>query len=150
MPSQLKTHDWEQFDNNYMYNYRNDRLKIAQELGFSYISEATVKLYRKFQSLNKVGKILEITGHTVGRELMAIGEPRRKRGGAPDGRSVKEIWARKFYDTTKFYLGPLCTRKHDWNNTGRSLRHKTKYCSMCMYIKNQERYQKKQLILSRG
>ena len=32
----------------------------------------------------------------------------------------------------KHYLGPLCKRNHDYNNSGKSLRHKKyRYCLKC-------------------
>lgn len=37
------------------------------------------------------------------------------------------------FDPEKFYLGTLCSRGHDWDGTGRSLRYKsTRSCTACV------------------
>jgi hypothetical protein len=39
------------------------------------------------------------------------------------------------FDKTKFYLGKLCKRKHQWQNTGKSLRKtKKRICNECVLL----------------
>lgn len=43
------------------------------------------------------------------------------------------------FDTSKFYLGKLCLRQHEYQNTGKTLRRiKTRSCLQCHKIKSQE------------
>lgn len=39
------------------------------------------------------------------------------------------------FDPVKHYLGKLCKYGHDWNNTGKSLRYKSKDCVICQSVK---------------
>jgi len=52
---------FEEFDKAHMYNFRKDRLAIAKDHGFDFISEATVGLYLNLRSTIKVGKLLGIS-----------------------------------------------------------------------------------------
>ena len=77
---------FERFDSVHRYSYKEDRLKIANDLGFEFISEATVKLYKRYGSSRAVGKLIGLTGggviHEL-RELKRVGllDKIKKRGG---------------------------------------------------------------------
>jgi 5-methylcytosine-specific restriction endonuclease McrA len=47
------------------------------------------------------------------------------------------------FDTSKFYLGVLCLRKHDWQGTGQSLRYHSKGCAECARKRAEKRLQEK-------
>jgi hypothetical protein len=63
------------------YNYREDRLKRAKELGYTYISECSAKLYEKHKSTRIVAELLGLSYGGVQRELREIGVELRPRGG---------------------------------------------------------------------
>ena len=65
----------------YLANWRQERLALAKELGFDYISESTIKLYRKHKSLRVVGKILGVSDICIRQQLEKFGEPRMPPGG---------------------------------------------------------------------
>jgi len=73
--------DWKALDKKINYNFRADRLSVAKELGFQYISECTVKLYFREMSTQKVGDILSCSGEGIMSELERCGVPRQKHGG---------------------------------------------------------------------
>lgn len=79
----LSNHNWSLLDKNYDYYYRHDRLKIAHKIGYNFISEATIKLYRKHKSTIIVAKILGLSKAGVRSELLKNKEPLRSRGGSP-------------------------------------------------------------------
>lgn len=135
--------DWAQLDKTYKHNYYEDRLKIANDLGYDYISEAVIKSYRKNQSCKKTGELFEMSAPGISSMLKIFKEPLRGPGGANRGFSILQIFKQDHYDHDKYFLGPLCINNHNWNNTGKSLKHSYGYCIMCQYIKNQERYYKK-------
>ena len=137
--------NWEQLDKQNNYKYFNDRLEIAKNLGYNFISEATVKLYRKHKSTTKVANLLKLSTAGVLSEIKKCGEPKMKRGGCRFSTPLFEIWDAKTFDDKKFKLGTLCHRKHDWNNTGNSLRYKYRSgsCIKCIVQNYNKRYHKK-------
>ena len=76
-----KNLNYSQIDKEYKYSYRKDRLKQARELGYTYISECTAKLYEKHQSTTKVAQILGLSVCGVQMELKRIGVTLRSQGG---------------------------------------------------------------------
>lgn len=47
------------------------------------------------------------------------------------------------FDKSKYYLGSICTRAHNWNNSGKSLRYKSDYkCIECVKIKSHIKYER--------
>lgn len=78
----LPEHNYEKLDERLNYNFRKDRKQRAKELGFSFISECSVKMYRRLKSLNKTCALIGISQTALIYELERIGEPRGKRGGA--------------------------------------------------------------------
>jgi hypothetical protein len=88
-------HDYKKFDKIHSFNYKNDRLKQANKLGYTYISECIVELYRKYQSSAEVAKYLKITPNNVLAIMKKIGEPRCNRGGYRDRRKHKPQIIRK-------------------------------------------------------
>jgi hypothetical protein len=133
--------NWENLDKIYKYAYRQDRLKIAKKMGYNFISEATVKLYRKYRSTNKVASILNVSTAAVLSELKSLGEPRMSRGGCRFTIPTPQTWKSKSFDKKKFYLGKLCHRGHNWNKTQKSIRLlSTGACTMCQHITNTNRY----------
>ena len=74
--------DYLVFDENAQYNYRADKEKIARTMGYQYISQAMVELYRKHQSTIKVAEIFEVTEKAINYHLRKIGEPLRPPGKA--------------------------------------------------------------------
>ena len=79
--------NWKALDKKINYHFRNDRLSVAKEMGFQYISECTVKLYFKHMSTHKVGRILGCSGEGIMSELQRCGVPRQKHGGFRPGDS---------------------------------------------------------------
>jgi hypothetical protein len=76
------THDWEQIDRSFRYNWYDERIARARELGFAYISESMVMVYRMTGSCRLTGKLLTgITPEGVRQFLLKIGEPLVGRGG---------------------------------------------------------------------
>ena len=138
--------NWEQFDKDHKYSYREDRLGIARKLGYNFISEATVKLYRKYKSTKKVSAFLKISTAGVLAELKFLNEPRMSQGGCRFTIPTPEVWRSKKFDEKKFYLGILCRKNHDWQNTQKSIRLlSTGGCTMCQHITNTNRYVKKRV-----
>ena len=85
--------DFKTYDKTHQYYYRDDRLKMAKKYGYEFISEATVELYKKHQSSQKVGKMLEVSGNSILLELknfQSIVEI-RKRGGNNGRKTYKKI-----------------------------------------------------------
>jgi hypothetical protein len=138
--------NWKQFDKDHKYSYREDRLEIARKLGYNFISEATVKLYRKYKSTKKVSTLLKISTAGVLTELKFLGEPRMSQGGCRFTIPTPQVWRSKKFDEKKFYLGILCHKNHDWQNTQKSIRLlSTGGCTMCQHITNTNRYAKKRV-----
>ena len=79
----LPKHNWKLLDQNYNYYYHDNRIKIAHKIGYNFISEATIKLYRKHQSTIIVAKLLGLSAAGVRSELIKNQEPLRSRGGCP-------------------------------------------------------------------
>lgn len=79
----LPRHNWDLIDKEYNYYYRHDRIKTAHKIGYNFISEATVMLYRKHKSTIIVAKILGLSPAGVRSELLKNQEPLRARGGSP-------------------------------------------------------------------
>jgi hypothetical protein len=73
--------NYKKIDMQYKYSYREDRLNRARELGYTYISECTAKLYQKHQSTSKVAEILGLSTCGVATELKRIGVTLRPQGG---------------------------------------------------------------------
>lgn len=128
-------------DKKHLYSYYDDRIKIAKSLGFDSITEAIIKTYRKNQSTEKTGKIFEFSPTAIAYILKKFNEPMRGPGGANRGNNIPELFKQSTYDHDRYKLGPLCNQKHEWNNTGKSLRHNAGYCIMCQHIKNKIRYE---------
>ena len=131
---------WIDLDASHNFAYKADKLELAKSLGFNYISEAIVSLYRQNKSTKKTGELLEIGSVAIGYMLKKFGEPLRGRGGANCGDSVPETYKKTSYNTDRYILGSLCTRGHEWNDTGKSLRQKSGNCVMCQYLNNKKRY----------
>lgn len=92
---QLTDLNWQILDESRAFSYREDRLKKAQELGFNFISECTVKLYQQLGSTEKVAKIIGLTGQTVATELKSYGVTLKPPGGAfMKGKKRDKKWAR--------------------------------------------------------
>jgi hypothetical protein len=71
-------------DEQIQYHFREDRLAKAQKLGYEFISQATVELYRQHKSCIKVGKIIGVNERSIRYELkFKIGEPLRGPGSFP-------------------------------------------------------------------
>jgi hypothetical protein len=137
--------NWAELDALCNFEYLEDFQEIIHKLGFTYISEAIIKLYQEHQSTRKTGHLLGRTDTTIARFLKKFNVPIRKQGGAAPGRSTFETWQRPFYDGTLYYNGRLCLNGHDWNQTRRSLRLKTTHtCIMCAHTYNQIHYRNKQ------
>lgn len=134
----LPIHNWELLDKNYKYYYRSDRLEIAKKFGFNFISQATIMLYRKYQSTEKVAKLLYVTDTTIRSELIRHQEPLIKRGGCSFNKTVMQTWKKKL-DSDKFFLGQLCLCNHNWQNTGLSMRYKkSRTCIICQFHYNKK------------
>lgn len=91
--------NWWMLDQRRQFWYRNDRKKRANELGYKYISEATVKLYYKFMSYRKTSEILGLSSEGTLRELRSYGIKLQKKGGWRPGekRSPALFYNRKKY-----------------------------------------------------
>jgi hypothetical protein len=73
--------DWKKFDKTYNYNWYADRLKMANDLGFKYVSECTVNLYFKYMSYTKVAEKLGLSTPAIQRELTRLNIKLQPRGG---------------------------------------------------------------------
>ena len=76
-------HNYALLDKKFPVTFRNDKLKEAKKLGYNYVSQATIELYRKYQSQRIVGKILKMTERAISYRLTNYKEPKRRRGGPP-------------------------------------------------------------------
>ena len=84
-----KRHNYKEIDRTAEFNWRSERLAIAQKMGYKYISESIVKTYRKLKSGVATSLYL---GGIVGAPgillfLKKIGEIKRKEG-ETDGANV--------------------------------------------------------------
>lgn len=73
---------WHRLDLGYRFKHRQDRLRIARELGYLYISQAIICEYRKLKSTILVGELLGLTSPSVLVFLRWAGEPMAHQGGA--------------------------------------------------------------------
>lgn len=95
-------HDYAELDDRYKQAaFKQERLELAKSLGYSYISECTIDLYRKYKSCRKVGKILKISQTTVANQLKLYGEPIRKRGSFP-GEIRKRVSEEKHFSAKQW------------------------------------------------
>ena len=80
---------WESLDASRSYHYKQDRLQIANKLGYKYISEAVVRTYLKLQSIPKTAKVLGTTYSSARADLLRMGVKLNSRGGRnnPFGRN---------------------------------------------------------------
>lgn len=85
--------DWENLDRSIVYYYRKDRKEKANQLGYRYISEATVKLYFKYMSYPKTAKALGMSEGAIVYELKRIGIKIQKPGGYRPG-DRRTSWTR--------------------------------------------------------
>jgi hypothetical protein len=69
--------------------------------------------------------------------LGTVQAPRRAPAGPPAASVTTQPDGTPAYDTTKFYLGKLCPRGHDWHGTGKTLRRKPK--GRCDFCHNEDR-----------
>ena len=69
------------YDLYHTYKYRDDRLEIAKSFGYQYISEATVKMYKKLKSIYHTGRVLKVTDSSIRSELKMMGIKRNGHGG---------------------------------------------------------------------
>ena len=75
-------HNYQAIDEEIRYQQRQERLEIAQSLGFDTISESIVETYRATGSSTKTGKLLGgLTAWAILKFIRKIGEPRNGRGG---------------------------------------------------------------------
>jgi hypothetical protein len=65
---------WAALDKVRKFRQVDDKLKAANKLGYSYISEALIKEYRNLKSARKVGELLGFTSAGVRFALVALGE----------------------------------------------------------------------------
>ena len=72
---------YEMYDLYHTYKYRDDRLEIAKSFGYQYISEATVKMYKKLKSIYHTGRVLKVTDSSIRSELKMMGIKRNGHGG---------------------------------------------------------------------
>ena len=79
----LENHNYALLDKKFPATFRKDKLVEAKNLGYHHISEATIDLYRRYQSQQIVGEILNMTGRAIGCRLKKYNEPRRHSGGPP-------------------------------------------------------------------
>jgi len=77
--------DYKKFDKEHHYHYRQDRLKAAQALGYKYISECTVSLYKEFKSMPKVAALVGVSADGISSEIRKLGIKRQGPGGFRPG-----------------------------------------------------------------
>lgn len=73
--------NFKKFDQSHKYNWYEERLEKANELGFKYISQCTVHLYFKYMSYKKVGEKLGMSDGAIQHELRKLGIKMQPRGG---------------------------------------------------------------------
>lgn len=76
----VKAWDFKTLDQEIKFKNRDIRKQAAKKLGYHYITEAIVKLYRKHQSSYKVGALMNVASVSILKTLERIGEPKNKRG----------------------------------------------------------------------
>ena len=81
----LPEHDYKKLDTAHKYQYAEDRLKQAHELGYSFISQCTVEEYRKLKSTSKVAVLFKMSAAGIASELKQFGEPMQPPGGFRPG-----------------------------------------------------------------
>lgn len=81
--------DYEEIDKETTFYYGELWLKTANELGFEYISEALVEMYKEGLSTREIGRKMEIHRSSVMRFFRLWGVEMRSRGGAHGGRLGK-------------------------------------------------------------
>lgn len=78
----MTTHNYAKIDGRMHYNWRWERLMIAHELGYLYISQSIVGTYRRTKSGIKTGQLCGgISAEAVRMFLNKIGEPIESPGG---------------------------------------------------------------------
>ena len=81
-----KKYDYEKLDKAYHFTYRQEKIELAKKLGYTYISEGIVEVYRKTKSQRKTGKIFGyFDKYSIRRVLNFIGEPTNPPGGFRPG-----------------------------------------------------------------
>jgi len=69
------------------YNYRDDKLKTVQAMGYNSITEAVIDMYAvEKKSSSQIASVLEMNGSAILKRLERLDIERRPRGGA-NGRS---------------------------------------------------------------
>ena len=81
--SEKPIHNYADLDKKLLVPFRDEKIIQAKKFGYDYVSQATVELYRKYQSQRIVGIILELTEEAIRHRLNFYKEPRRGAGGPP-------------------------------------------------------------------
>jgi hypothetical protein len=71
---------FEELDDSYEFNYREDKMEISNCLGYDYISEAIIKEYFKLKSEKRVAGIFNLTEPAIRYQLKKWNIKRNKRG----------------------------------------------------------------------
>jgi len=90
---------FEMYDLYRLYQYRTDRIEMAESLGYQYISEATAKIYKKLGSVYHTGRILKLSPYIIRMELEMMGIKRNRVGGwnRGTGKSGRSVGIRGWY-----------------------------------------------------
>ena len=91
----LPDHDYQKLDKQFSVTFKEDRYQEIKKLGFQYISEATVELYRQYKSMGIVAHILNMDPVAIGQRLRRYKEPRRGPGSLPG--KTHELKKQKYY-----------------------------------------------------
>ena len=74
--------DYKEIDRTSQYQYRQERLELANKYGYDTIAESIVRIYRMTGSSSKTGALLGgISSQGILRFLKKIGEPTNGAGG---------------------------------------------------------------------
>ena len=84
---------WLRLDESYRFSYREDRLAQAKQMGFQFISECVVELYRRYKSSYKVGRMLGLHSDTILVELRRFNEPLMPKGSQKGHTRCKPIFS---------------------------------------------------------
>jgi hypothetical protein len=93
------------------FHYHDDKLKIAESMGYTTVSEALKTEYRKIRSARRVGYLFGMSSNGVRFALHRLGEPLIGRGGHHPAYVKQGPIGVRVPDTTTWTKAPNHRRK---------------------------------------
>ena len=80
--------DYATLDEQWQFNYRAEKLAIAESLGYEFITEMVHSLYLVYSNLREVAAVVGVTPDNIRQVLHYIGATVNKRGGNRTSRNT--------------------------------------------------------------